>query len=584
MRLSADPRGRAFPEAKQRFDIITEAMLKQVSSNEPRVDLCLVGTGPVGLSLALEFERLGRDVLVLEAGDVEAGPSDASRAEIVDPLRHVPMDLAVCRGLGGTSWTWGGRCVPYDAVDWMEREFVAEAHWPVRPEEVNRFNQRAAQILNCGDRFEIPYPSRPSKDLTLDSVERWSRRSQLMRDYREHVVKSERIRLSLQTTVTGIQLSPDGLRVESLKVSTPSGPCLVKARRFVLAMGGVETTRFLLNVQQQWPEHFGGMNGPLGRYYMGHISGKIADIIFDRPRDIDELDFKLDRDAGAFYRRRFMLTAEAQIQHRVLNTAFWPDNPSFYDPSHRSGVLSAVFLALAFPPTGRKLLPEGIRLVHTGPRPYTLAPHFRNALLGAPHALADVYRILCDRFVRKPRKPGFLVKNSGGQYALHYHAEQVPTSESRITLGRERDSFGMTRAVIDLRYVDQDVQSVIDSHRVLDQALRVNGMGSLRFRYPDDELRDRVYAQAADGYHQVGSTRMGINARTSVVDADLRVHGIDNLFIASSSVFPSSGQANSTFLAVTFALRLAEHLDTQRDAVTATTTSLTAASAKVAST
>jgi hypothetical protein len=296
---------------------------------------------------------------------------------------------------------------------------------------------------------------------------------------------------------------------------------------------------------------------------MGHISGKIANIIFDHPDDYKDLDFVLDTNSGAYYRRRFTLTAETQLRHGVLNTAFWPDNPAFYDPTHGNGVLSAVFLALAFPPAGRRLLPEAIRLAHTGPRPYPLAAHVRNAILGAPQGAADVYRILRDRFIRKPKKPGFLVHNRTGKYALHYHAEQVPTRASRITLSNEKDRFGVARAVIDLRFVDQDVDSVINSHKLLDEALRANEIGHLEFMYPTKELRDQVYAQATDGFHQVGTTRMGTDANTSVVDQDLKVHGIDNLYVASSSVFPTSGQANSTLLAIALALRLGQHLAVQ---------------------
>jgi len=258
-----------------------------------------------------------------------------------------------------------------------------------------------------------------------------------------------------------------------------------------------------------------------------------------------------------------MLTAEAQLKHKVLNTAFWPDNPAFYDPSHGSGVLSSVFLALAFPPTGRRLLPEAIRLVHTGPRPYRLAAHLRNAILGAPRGAVDIYRILHNQFVKKPKKPGFLVTNRGGKYAPHYHAEQIPNPDSRITLSRETDAFGVPRAVIDLRYCDQDVQSVIDSHVLLDQALQANGLGRLELMYDPEQLRERVYEQASDGYHQVGTTRMGTDPRQSVVDPELKVHGVENLFVASSSVFPTAGQANSTLLAVAFALRLADHLSAE---------------------
>jgi choline dehydrogenase-like flavoprotein len=539
-------------------------VIKQVSSSQEIVDVCVVGTGPVGMALALELDRRGRDVLVLESGGEEAKDADASVAEIVDPARHAPMNLAVRRALGGTSWTWGGRCVPYDDIDFMPRGYVAEAHWPIGVQEIRPWYAGAATHLLCGsDNFHIPYPRTLTHGLVVESVERWARDSRITSAHRSRLVASERIQLSLNSTVTGINLSRDGQNAESLAVSTHSGHCSVKARRFVLAMGGVETARFLLHVQQQWPRHFGGLDGPLGRYYMGHISGKIANVCFDHPSFGRDFDFVLDPCCGAYYRRRFMLAPEAQLKNRVLNTAFWPDNPAFYDPHHGSGVLSGVFLALAFQPTGRRLLPEAIRLAHIGPQPYPLAAHLRNAILGAPQGAADVYRILRDRFLKKPRKPGFLVQNRGGKYALHYHAEQVPTRESRITVSREKDSFGMARAVIDLRYVDQDVQSVIESHKMLDEALRANGVGRLEYMYPTEELRDRVYAQASDGFHQVGTTRMGTDPKTSVVDSNLRIHGLSNLFAASSGVFPTSGQANSTLLAVALALRLAEHMDAQ---------------------
>jgi choline dehydrogenase-like flavoprotein len=111
--------------------------------------------------------------------------------------------------------------------------------------------------------------------------------------------------------------------------------------------------------------------------------------------------------------------------------------------------------------------------------------------------------------------------------------------------------------VIDLRFQEQDVDSVLKSHEVLDTALRANKLGHLEYWAGPEKRREKVWAHAADGYHQVGTTRMGIDPATSVVDSDLRVHGVSNLYVASSSVFPTTGQANSTFLAVAFAVRLA---------------------------
>lgn len=525
-------------------------------------DFCIVGTGPCGLALAFELSSLGHEVLLLESGGQEPDPALAedSRAILDTPLTHSAMDVAVCRALGGTSWYWGGRCVDYDEVDWLDRDFVPEARWPIASDVVRPFYARAAEILLCGsDRFELPLERRLTAGLTLDFVERWTRESRLMLEHRDRLENTPGIWIALNNPVVDLNLSSDGARVETIAVRHGETLQQVRARHVVLAMGGVETTRLLLHTQRRWPSHFGGVDGPLGRYYMGHISGKIADIVFDNPADADLLDFKLDG-CGAYYRRRFMLTTAAQVQHRVLNTAFWPDNPPFYDPSHLNGVLSAVFLALAFPPTGRMLLPEAIRRAHTGPTPYPWGAHLRNAILGAPRGAADVYKILRDRFLRKPRKPGFLVPNRSGRYALHYHAEQVPNSASRIRAAEESDRFGLSRVRIDFRYCDQDVQSVLDSHALLDQALRANRIGRLEYRYSPHQLRDQVWKQASDGLHQAGTTRMGADSKTSVVDANLTLHSIDNLSVASSSVFPSSSQANSTFLAVAFAIRLAHHL------------------------
>jgi choline dehydrogenase-like flavoprotein len=514
------------------------------------------------MATALELEQLGRDVLVLEsgAGELDATNAEASRAEIADRSRHAQMELAVCRALGGTSWTWGGRCVAFDDVDFLDRDFVCDAQWPIAHDAIRPWYKRASKYLLCGDdSFDIPYLCTLTDGLTLDSVERWSTESRLILVHRDVLLRSLRIKISLRSTVTELNLTNDGQTVESLAVATPNGPRTLRARHFIIAAGGVETTRLLLHFQRSHPRHFGGIDGPLGRYYMGHVSGKIASIQFNRPEFITEMDFKLDAN-GAFYRRRFKLTLAAQMANRVLNTAFFADNPPFHDPNHCSGVLSAVFLALAFPPTGRRLLSERVRLTHTGPGPYMISAHLRNAILGAPRGAADMYRILRDRFLVKPRKPGFVVRNHGGRYALHYHAEQVPTSSSRIRLSGERDSFGVHRASIDLRYTDQDIDSVIESHRLLDRALRANRIGSLVYWNSPEEMRNYVWKAASGGTHQIGSARMGVHPAQSVVSPDSKVHGLSNLHVASTAVFPSGSQANPTLLAVALAMRLVHRL------------------------
>ncbi|MGC1420866.1 MAG: GMC oxidoreductase [Terracidiphilus sp.] len=537
-------------------------IVEQLPSDQSTCEFCIVGSGPVGMALALELEQLGHDVLLLESGDaaIDLKIAEASRAEIVDPRRHAEMSLAVCRALGGTSWTWGGRCVAYNDVDFAGRDFVPEAGWPIAQASIQPWYAIASKYLLCGnDHFTVPYKHDLTDGLKLDSVERWATTSRLIEVHRDALLSSQRIKISLRSTVVGLKMSENGSRVKSLEVATANGTREVKANNFILAAGGVETNRLLLWMQRKHPSHFGGVDGPLGRYYMGHLSGKIASLQLDSPESVSDLDFKLDG-SGVYYRRRLMLTTEVQIENKLLNAVFWADNPPFYDPSHRNAVLSATFLALAFPPLGRRLLSEAIRLAHTGSRPYKVASHLRNAIVGAPSGAVELCRVLRDRFLIKPRKPGFIVPNKGGRYALHFHAEQAPNALSRITLTSEKDAFGVPRASIDMRYSEQDVDSALESHRLLDKALRANRIGQLVYSKSPEEARAWIWENAGDGFHQIGGVRMGTDPSTSVVDSELSVHGLSNLCVASSAVFPSGSQANSTLLAVALAMRLAHRL------------------------
>lgn len=540
-------------------------ILEHLPTREHTCDLCIVGSGPVGMALALEFERFGRDVVVLESGRNRVSPelTEASRATIVNPRRHAPMEIAVCRALGGTSWTWGGRCVAFDDVDFEARAYVPHSGWPIVHDEVKPWYSRAAEYLLCGNDtfYSSPrYLGNLGGDFSVASLERWSTESRLALVHGKRIERSERITLCLNSTVVALNLGADGRVVESLLVAGPDGQSRVKARIVILAGGGVETTRLLLAAQRNWPGHFGGADGPLGRYYMGHISGKIANIVLSRPASVADLDFEIDA-SGTYVRRRFVLSAAAQRTHRLLNTSFFPDNAPFHDPRHHSSALSAVFLALALPPIGRLLLPEAIRTAHIGPKPRRYGAHIANVLYGAPAGALDLLKIIRDRFLTKPRKPSFLVRNPDGMYALHYHAEQEPNPESRVVLTDEVDSFGLPRVAIDLRFTEGDARSVIGTHQVLDAALRANAVGRLEYWYPKEQLRDHVLAQASDGLHQVGTTRMGQDRQDSVVDPDLKVHDIANLHVVSSSVFPTTGQANSTLLATALGIRLAHHLN-----------------------
>lgn len=533
----------------------------ETSTHQPLVaDICIVGAGPVGIALALECDRLGLSVILLESGGEQPSPqtADLSRAQIADPSRHAAMDVASCRALGGTSRWWGGRCVPYDDIDFAERSFVPDTAWPIAHAAIQPWYEAAAVFFGCPPaRFETE--PMVFGDVRFDELERWAPVVNMGETHRDALAAAEELRVVLGATVTGLTIGKDGARVDGLRVAHRDGQRTVQANHYVLACGGLETLRLLLAAQRAKPALFGGLEGPLGRGYMGHISGKIADLVLDDPASVAQHDFF--RDGPGYARRRFTIGPETQKREALQNIAFWLDNPPFHDPSHRSGVLSAVWIALASP-LGRRLLSEGVRLSHVGPAPHRHGAHWRNVLARPFETALTLLRIVKSRLER-PRKPGFLVRNKGGRYALHYHAEQRPIPESRVRLGDDRDALGAARLAIDLRYAPEDAVSVIKAHEVLDKALRDAGVGRLEYRAPGEQLIANVLAQASDGFHQIGGAPMAAPGQAGVVDGDGKALDLDNLFLASSCVFPSSGQANPTFLAVALALRLAHHLAAQ---------------------
>lgn len=527
---------------------------------DPAYDVCIVGAGPVGIAVALACAERGKRVLLVESGqDKETeGAASLSEADITDARGHAPMSIAVRRAMGGTSAWWGGRCVPFDPIDFASRPWIPDSRWPLGHAEIQPWLEAATTFFGCGPaRFQAPDAPWLMEDAEFRDLERWAPIPDMARVHSGRLGDLG-VTVMTSTTVTDIVPSKDRAHIESLTAKQTGRSVSLQASHYVLACGGLETTRLLLAAQRTRPALFGGPEGPLGQFYAGHMSGKLADIVFNRPQDARHADYFLD--GNAFARRRFTLKAGTQTRDRLPNIAFWTDNPPFHDPAHRSGALSAVWMALAVPFIGRRLVSEGVRVSHVGPRPHRTGAHLLNVARRPDRLVRDIFGILRKRLFGRPRQPGFLLHSHAGRYALHYHAEQSPDPLSRVRLTDAVDAVDMPRLKIEMRFRVEDAAGIVRAHEVLDRALRSAGVGHLEFRTGPEGRVAAVMAQAADGFHQTGTTRMSAAPEDGVVDADSRVHGFDNLHIASSSVFPSAGQANPTLLAVALGLRLAARL------------------------
>ncbi|MDX6610225.1 MAG: hypothetical protein QOF85_2150 [Solirubrobacterales bacterium] len=539
-------------------------------------DVAIVGAGPAGIVIALELAGAGHRVLLLESGGTRFDRDAQRLGDAVGPdPHHVELSLATRRQLGGASNIWGGRCVPFDPIDFEARPIVGDARWPLGHDEVSPYLQRACEWCRCGDAvFDaggLPelegrpiVPGFSDGEVRASALERWSLPTNFGRVYRRALERSPSLRLETGLTCTEIVPEPgvsaEGIRkVSHLEARSGEGRRVeVEAARYVLAAGGLGSTRLLFASTRRDPGGIGNHSGHLGRWYMAHVEARVGRVKFATPPEQTIYGHERDRD-GVYVRRRFTFSPRAQWDLGLPNAAIWMVNPEIGDASHGSGVLSFVYLML-ISPLGRHFVAEGIRQAHTkSSRPASVRAHLRNLAREIGPATAFAAGFGYHRFLKRGRKvPGFFVSSAANAYPLLYHGEHLPHWRSYVEPSSERDALGMPRLRTHLHFSEEDVSSVASAHRLLDRSLREQGLGEVEMLY--DDVEGAVREQLFGGYHQAGTTRMSALAGDGVVDGDLAVHGFDDLFVASSSAFPTSSQANSTFTLIAFAIRLADRL------------------------
>jgi choline dehydrogenase-like flavoprotein len=535
-------------------------------------DLCVIGSGPAGIILTLEYQKLqpAHRILLIEYGPEKApaeNPLDASINVISTRNHHLPYDCTN-KGLGGSSGTWGGRCVMYDEIDFKPRRIVdGQCTWDTSLyRDSRKFANQAGDYFDCGpaqfNLNELPAfaGSRIAEgfqngEVTDTTLERWSTPTRFGRRYRGQILEATNIHLlaGWEVFAFGAPTAAGAVSEVRLRDFARVRHASIAARKVVIAAGAQETTRLLLKN----PIVFAGCGGPpksLGRYYQGHVSGKIASVRFrGRP---DKTDYGFMRTPeGVYLRRRFQFTTAALEQHNLLNTALWLDNPLYIDPAHRNGAMSFMYLAMITPFVGPRLAPPAVAHSITKGKVNRVPAHLMNVLRDLPSSLTIPANIFYSRYCRKRKLPGVFLYSPLNLYALHFHAEQMPVPENRMEIAADTETLN-----IHYHYTDQDVESVIRAHEQLDRWLRVCGCGELIYWFPKNELPEAIHSMSIDGLHQVGTTRIAKSPGEGVVDDNLKIWGTANLYVCSSSTFPTSGQANPTFLLGTFAVRLAHHL------------------------
>ncbi len=514
-------------------------------------DLCVVGAGAAGITLSSAFDGWPQSVCLLESGSYE--PDEAVQSLYELDIAGYPVCenfMARARYFGGTCNLWAGRALKLTQIDLEKRDWVADSGWPISYAELDRYYDRAAGILKLPsdalirdviERRMSPFESalldnddlKPILSLSAKQPLRFGRR------YRGLLERSRNVDVYLGANATEIMLNPRGDAVDELKATTLGGKKLtVRAGRYALACGGLENARLLLLSRSVQKDGVGNEFDTVGRFFMDHPRNVFGTVLLDGKQSLPLLLGRPVSEGTAQLGIRLSDTAqrsEGLLNSYVTLERRWsPQVAKIYEFLVRS---MKILLRKGY--TGRRLALSGAKLATIPQTIYLLSP--RQLM---PHSLYRVLKVGRETFGGSPK-----------EISVTNHCEQVPNRESRVYLSEERDALNMNRLVLDWKVGPEVTRTLVRLHQLLDVHLRKKGLG----RYANDhrEQDDLSYLDAA---HHMGTTRMSLSARSGVVDANCKVHGVENLFIAGSSVFPTSGHANPTWTIIALTLRLCDHL------------------------
>ncbi len=501
-------------------------------------DLCLVGSGPAGWMIAEELKVSGLRILMLESGG-HAESSDTKALNEVEDI-GVPLFNGRTRSLGGTSRVWGGRCIPFDEIDYEARPWVTGSGWPFGSETMASYVDRASEQLGVGPYYEEgarrPLPkapqARPNIDPSLIHPIAWESPAQIDFGQVLTVRRSPNMSILVRATVTHLNTDPDGRRIKSLEVADASGRRLVvHARAFVLCAGGIENARLLLYSNRVHRNGVGNTHDLVGRYLMDHPRDPELIASVD-PRHTEWFrgmfgPFQLGSQRGPhLFDYGFVLNPERIRTEHLLNTAAWPFEIVAEDD-----------------PFG-----AAKRLVK-GPRDHALRD--AKLVVSQPGLLL---RGVQSRWLRRTR-----IKRKVGRIGFLVSSEQMPDPSSRVQLSTHTDWLGLPITKINWRVGALEARSQAVLAKTISTEFARLGLPPVRLA---DWVREGKFENAnfVDGCHPSGTTRMAADPRWGVVNPDCQVHGVDGLYVAGSSVFPTGSHANPTLMLAALAIRLSQHL------------------------
>ena len=507
-------------------------------------DICIIGAGAAGITIAREFISSAHRVFLLESGGMrrEAKVQRLYEGQSVGERHYPEMHDSRSRFFGGSTNCWAGICTPLNEIDFERRPWVPGSGWPISSAEIVAYLRRAHQI--CG-RGPFIYDERAWKligvpvgfnpDWFEPFVWHYNNRSRgdvrFGRRFRSELSRASNIHVLLHANVVELLTEPSGRLVERVRLRTLDGRAhSLRAKMFVLACGGIENPRLLLASDSQHPSGLGNQRDLVGRYFQEHFEAPCATLVPSSGVSRASCYASLSKLGGSYCLPGLSLAAKAQTAFQTLNGSisvepFYPED----------GALMA-FQSLRSDLHARKI---------TG---RTLGHLWRVAGRG-PTLIPEVWRRVA--YGDRPR-------GDPHRFVIFGRTEQAPNPESRILLSNDVDELRMRKVSLDWRTTALDRKTFRILAQFAAEEFARLGLGQV---VPDPWLFGEAWPDSlVSGPHHIGTTRMSDDESTGVVDRNCRVHGLNGLYIAGSSVFPTGGHANPTLTIIALALRLADHL------------------------
>ncbi len=551
MFLVGSCRGRNVKFARMRSARLGQVMLLDLSrdrlNDEIYSDLCIIGSGAAGLTIATQMIGRSTQVLLLEAGGLDFSP--ASQAVYEGQTKGqpaFPLESMRLRYFGGSTNHWTGLCRPLEESDFVEKDWVPNSGWPIRKADLDPYVLKTHEILDLNtveyslSKLALPgsqyFPLAPN--LFDHHVWRLSTPTRFGQKYKVPMEKAPNIKVLLNANVFELVLDPSGKKIVKLTYKDPSQKIrTVKAGHFVLAAGGIENARLLLASRSVNHAGVGNDRDLVGRYYNDHphVYTGTMKLFSKGDAELCASSYAIFKSFGNEILPAVAMSPNVQKKEKTLANAF-----SLF--LNRNLDASKGYMAL------RRLLSG--------------KSDKANAHTTFWDDLTAVWQDLDGASVGLYNKAKSIVSTTE-EFKLLTRAEQAPNPDSRVLLNDQLDSFGMPRVTLDWQLTPLDKHTIFTANTAF--ASEIGRLGLGRVHLPEWLLSPGMDlgTEFHPGSHHMGTTRMASSPAKGVVDANCKVFGLANLYVAGSSVFTTGGYANPTFTIVQLALRLSDHLKLQ---------------------